>query len=183
MLFDKKGGHNTGRTLDIALEEAVKRGIGYIVVASTSGATGVVAAERFADSGIQLIVVAHNTGFKAEGEWQMDPERKAKIEELGGTVYRGTMVLRGLGTAIKKKGGGSPEELVANTLRMFGQGMKVCVEMAAMAADAGLVPFGDVICVAGTAKGADTCAIIMANSSNNFFDIKVREILARPGRF
>ena len=183
MQFEEKGSQNTVRTLYIALEEAKKRGIGHVVVASTTGATGVAAAEKFADTGIQVIVVSHNSGFKDEGEGQIPPDNKARIEKFGGIVHSGTMVLRGLGTAIKNKGGFSQEELVANTLRMFGQGMKVCVEMAAMAADAGLIPFDDVICVAGTGRGADTCVLIRANSSNRFFNIKVREILAKPANF
>jgi len=53
----------------------------------------------------------------------------------------------------------------------------------AMAADAGLVPCGDVICVAGTGRGADTCAVVGANTSNRFFKIKVREIIAKPVDF
>lgn len=183
MHFDEKGSQNTSSALDAALEAAKKKNISHVVVASTSGATGVAAAELFADSGIKLVVIAHNTGFREEGVWEMKPENKARIEELGGAVYRGTMVLRGLGTAIKKKGGDPHEEIVANTLRMFGQGMKVCVEMAAMAADAGLIPFDDVIFVSGTARGADTVALIRANSSNNFFAIKVREIIAKPFDF
>jgi hypothetical protein len=52
-----------------------------------------------------------------------------------------------------------------------------------MAADAGLIPCEDVIAVAGTGRGADTVALIRANSSNNFFQIKVREILAKPRAF
>jgi uncharacterized protein len=66
---------------------------------------------------------------------------------------------------------------------MFGQGIKVCVEIAAMAADAGLIPAGDVIAVGGTGRGADTAAVIAADSSNRFFNIKVREILAKPVEF
>jgi uncharacterized protein len=53
----------------------------------------------------------------------------------------------------------------------------------AMAADAGLVPPSDVIAVAGTGRGADTCCVIRANSSNRFFDIKVREIIVKPKEF
>jgi len=52
-----------------------------------------------------------------------------------------------------------------------------------MASDAGLIPPGDIIAIAGTQKGADTAAIIKADSSNRFFDIKVREILAKPFDF
>jgi hypothetical protein len=52
-----------------------------------------------------------------------------------------------------------------------------------MASDAGLIPPGDIIAIAGTQKGADTAAIIKADASNRFFDIKVREILAKPVEF
>jgi hypothetical protein len=66
---------------------------------------------------------------------------------------------------------------------MLGQGIKVCVEIAAMACDAGLAPPGDVIAVAGTGQGADTACLIKGDSSNRFFQIKVREILAKPKEF
>ena len=114
---------------------------------------------------------------------EFDPEARRQIEALGGRVHTGTMVLRNLGTAIRDLQGYSQQDLVANTLRIFGQGMKVCGEIVAMAADAGLIPFEDVVAVAGTNRGADTAVVIRANSSNRFFQIKVREILAKPRDF
>ena len=66
---------------------------------------------------------------------------------------------------------------------MLGQGIKVCVEIVVMASDAGLIPPEDVIAVAGTGKGADTAVILKADSSNHFFQIKIREILAKPREF
>ena len=183
MYFDKAGEHNTQDALRIAVEEAEKRGIRHIVVASTRGDTGLKAATLLKGKGIALVVVSHNTGFSEEGKQEFDGGTKAQIEKLGGTVYTGTMVLRNLGTAIRSAQSYSQQDLVANTLRMFGQGIKVCVEIAAMAADAGLIPCDDCIAVAGTGWGADTVAVIRANSSNNFFQIKVREILAKPRDF
>jgi len=183
MYFDRAGEHNTEAALRIAVEEADKRGIRHMVVASTWGDTGLQAAKLLEGKGIALVVVSHNTGFSEEGGQEFDQEKKAQIEQLGGTVYTGTMVLRNLGTAIRSVQSYSQQDLVANTLRMFGQGVKVCVEIAAMAADAGLIPCEDCIAVAGTGRGADTVAVIRANSSNNFFQIKVREILAKPRDF
>jgi hypothetical protein len=183
MYFDRAGEHNTEAALRIAVEEAEKRGIRHMVVASTWGDTGLQAAKLLEGKGIALVVVSHNTGFSEEGGQEFDQEKKAQIEQLGGTVYTGTMVLRNLGTAIRSVQSYSQQDLVANTLRMFGQGVKVCVEIAAMAADAGLIPCEDCIAVAGTGRGADTVAVIRANSSNNFFQIKVREILAKPRDF
>jgi hypothetical protein len=180
MYFDKAGEHNTGDALRIAVEEAEKRGISHMVVASTWGDTGLQAAKLLQGKGITLIVVSHNTGFAQEGEQEFDKNKRSQIEKLGGTVYTGTMILRNLGTAIRTLQSYSQQDLVAHTLRMLGQGMKVCVEIVAMAADAGLIPCEDVIAVAGTGRGADTVALIRANSSNNFFQIKVREILVKP---
>jgi len=44
-----------------------------------------------------------------------------------------------LGTALKEKGSLTYEQTVADTLRIFGQGTKVMVEIVAMSADAGLI--------------------------------------------
>lgn len=183
MYFEKAGKENTQKTLQIAKEEAIKRRIKHIVVASTFGDTGLDAAELLSGTGINLIVVTHNTGIREEGLQTFSLDAKRKIEELGGKVHTGTMVLRGLGTAIKEKNGSSYEQVVADTLRIFGQGTKVIVEITAMSADAGLIPFSDVIAVAGTGRGADTAAVIKANSSNKFFEIKLKEYLVKPKNF
>ncbi len=180
MYFKESGEKNTEKTLEIAKEEALKRGIRYVVVASTRGNTGKLAAELFRDTGIKLIVVTHNTGFKEHGVQELTDEAKKEIESIGGIVHTGTMVLRGIGSSLRKNLGYSEEQIVADTLRIICQGMKVCVEMAAMTCDAGLVPPGDIITIAGTGRGADTACIVKASPSNRFFNIKVREILCKP---
>jgi hypothetical protein len=179
----KAGKENTLDTLRIAKEEALKRGIRLVLVASTGGETGLTAARLFHKSGIQVIIVTHNSGFKDPGVQEFDQKAREEITSLGGIVYTGTHVLRGLGAALRTRYNFSHEQVVADTLRMFGQGIKVCVEIAAMAADAGLIPACDVIAVGGTGRGADTAAVIAADSSNRFFNIKVREILAKPSEF
>lgn len=181
--FDHPGPDNTDEILGIVREEIRKRGITHVVVASTQGDTGLKAAKIFEKSDVRVVVVTHNTGFKETGNQSLSLQSRREIEKLGGTVYTGTMVLRDLGKAIKNVVGYSESEVVAAVLRMFGQGMKVCVEITAMAADAGLVPPGDVIAVAGTGKGADTACVIGADSSNRFFEIKIREVLAKPRNF
>jgi len=183
VIFERPGPVNTEKTLSIAIHEAGERGIRHLVVASTFGDTGVLCARRIQGTDLKLVVVAHNTGFKAAGIQEFDPEKRKEIESLGGTILFGTMVLRSLGTAIRGKMGGSEQDLVAHTLRILGQGVKVCAEIAAMAADAGLIPIEDIIAVAGTGRGADTAAIIYPQPSNLFFDMKVREFLAKPYGF
>jgi len=183
MYFEKAGYENTDAALKIAKEEAERRKIRYVLVASTAGNTGLKAAKTFKETNFKLIVVTHNTGFKQPGIQEIDSIIREEIEKLDGKVLTATMVLRGLGTAIRGKMYYSQERIVADTLRMMGQGTKVCVEMVAMAADAGLIPCEDVIAVAGTGRGADTVLLIEANSSNRFFDIKIKEVLVKPKNF
>ena len=73
------------------------------------------------------------------------------------------------------------EEVVANTLRILGQGMKVACEITIMAADAGLVRTDeDVIAIGGTSRGADTAVVLRPVNSEDFFDLRVKEILCKP---
>ena len=127
-------------------------------------------------------MVTHNTGFKEKGKQEFSEKLRQKIEKLGGKVYTGTMVLRGLGVAIRSKAGGySHEQLIADTLRMFGQGTKVAVEIVAMATDAGVIPVDkDEIAIAGSGRGADTAIVLKPANSRRLFDMVIKEIIAKP---
>jgi len=82
---------------------------------------------------------------------------------------------------MKNHQGVYPAYIVAQALRLLGQGVKVSAEIVAEACDAGLIPEGaDVVAVAGTGKGADTVAMVEAHPSDRFFDIKIKQILAKP---
>ena len=73
------------------------------------------------------------------------------------------------------------DEIIAYTLRTFGEGMKVCAEITLMAADAGLVRVGEpCIAIAGTGRGADTAVVLVPANAQEFFDLKVMEVLAKP---
>jgi hypothetical protein len=72
-------------------------------------------------------------------------------------------------------------ETIADTLRIFGQGMKVVCEISMMAADSGLVRSDeDVVAIAGSSRGADTAVVLKPVNTHNFFDLKIREILCKP---
>jgi hypothetical protein len=67
--------------------------------------------------------------------------------------------------------------IIANTLRLFSQGTKVCVEIALMAADCGGVDIDKpVISIAGSHAGADTALILTPAASNRIRDLKVHEV-------
>ncbi len=81
----------------------------------------------------------------------------------------------------KKLGTYELEEIIAYTLRIFGEGMKVACEITLMAADAGLVRTAEpAIAIAGTGKGADTAVILRPVNAQTFFDMRIMEILCKP---
>ncbi|MEW5745780.1 MAG: hypothetical protein AB1805_10145 [Nitrospirota bacterium] len=180
--FEKPGKENTGECLRIVQEEIVASAYKHLVVASTWGDTGLLFAEAMKASGINLIVVTHSAGFKEPNTIEMSAETRRAIEAAGARVYTGTMITHSLETSFASKFNGLyPTLMVAQTLRRFGEGAKVCCEIIMMAVDAGLVPEAEeVLAVAGTGRGADTVLAIRSAASKRFLDLKVLEILAKP---
>ena len=179
--FEKPGKENTTRCLEI-VSDLVNEGFRHVVVATTGGATAILFGKRLQTTGVNLVAVTHNVGFGKPNEDDCSPGARKELEALGVRVFTGTILTRSIETAFMKKHQGVyPTYIVAETLRLFGQGIKVVVEIAMEACDAGLIPEGeDVIAVAGTGLGADTVAVIRAHPSNRFLDVKVRQILAKP---
>lgn len=180
MYWDTRGGKNTGSTVSAALLRAGELGLKHIVVASCSGKS----AELFLGhtQNYEIVCVTHQVGFYKPGEDEMAPEIRSKLIEGGIKVLTTTHLMAGLDRACRIKFGGVyPAEIVASTLRMFGQGLKVCVEVAGMALDAGLIPHEvEIVSLGGTGEGLDTAAVIMPAHSQNFFDTQVREIICKP---
>ncbi len=70
---------------------------------------------------------------------------------------------------------------MGDILRCFGQGIQVCIEIAMMAADAGLVTSdAECVVIAGTGHGADTAVILTPAPSTRLEDLTVHEILCKP---
>ncbi|TEU11804.1 MAG: hypothetical protein E3J21_22715 [Anaerolineales bacterium] len=178
--FEKQGGGNTERTLQIAKARAEELGIRTILVATTSGATGVRAAEEF--QGFNVVVVTHSTGFKEPNYQELTEENRQAIEAAGAQIMTCQHAFGGVGRAVRKKlGTYELEEIIAYTLRTFGQGMKVACEIALMAADAGLVRTDEpAIAIAGTGRGADTAVVLRPANAQTFFDMRIMEILCKP---
>ncbi len=179
--FEKPGRENTEQTLKFAIEGARELGIKYIVVASSYGDTARKAVEMI-DEGMQLVVVTYHTGFLKEGENTMPPEVEEELKRKGARVVRQSHILSGLERSISRKiGGVSRTEAIAEALRsLFGHGLKVCVEIAVMAADSGAIPIEEIVAVGGRSRGADTAVVIRPAHMNNFFDMEVREIICMP---
>ncbi len=178
MYWKSRGESITAATLDLALQTAVERGIAYIVVASNTGDTACLLAGKVP----HLVCVTHASGFVAPGENEMSLVTRATLIAQGVQVLTTTHVLSGVERGISKKFGGAyPAEIIAHTLRMFGQGVKVCVEISIMALDAGLISHGtEVIAIGGSGRGADTAIILTPAHAANIFDTVVSEIICKP---
>jgi hypothetical protein len=174
--FEKGGKENTDRTLELALERAKARGVKKIVLASTWGDTARLAAARWANSGIKIIVVPHQYGFMSEPAQHFPADLVTELEKQGHCVHFGTMLFHTENMLQSNLG-----RALANMLRCFCQGMKVCVEIILMAADAGKVAEGEtVVAVAGTGRGADTAVVGVCASSNHIAEFHVTEIVCKP---
>ena len=178
--YDKLGEENTLPTFEAVKRRADELGIRDILVASTRGNVGLQAAEFF--KGYNLVVVAHSQGFKEPGRNEMTDEIQAKIKAAGGKVLVTGHAFAGVSRAINRKFNTlGPAELTASVLRIFGQGMKVCVEITFMASDSGLIPMtGDIVAIAGSGRGADTSVVIKPAHLNDMFDLYVKEIITKP---
>ena len=193
--FEKPGEENTEELLKIVKETALEHGIEYVVVASTRGVTGAKATEVFKGTDIKLVIVTHQTGYREPGVQLLTEENRKRLEEAGARVVTGTDILTGgvdIGISRRRSRADAVAArlppipppvptIIANILRLFCQGVKVCVEIAMMAADCGAVPLDKpIISVAGSHVGADTALLITPASSNRMLNLKIHEILAKP---
>ena len=172
--FEEKGKVNTSRVLSLVKERAEARGIGRIILASTRGETARAAAEAFEKTDLKLVVIPWQYGF---GDAQPFPrELASELEGKGHKVHFGTMLFH-----TEEFYGMKTPQVMANLLRIFGQGTKVCVEIIMMACDGGGVEEGEtVIAVAGSASGADTAVVATAAPSNKLTRLRIHEIVCKP---
>jgi hypothetical protein len=182
LYFDRPGPKNTAPLLEAVKQRATELKVSHVVVASNSGQTALRVHEALAGLDVVVIAVTEHSGFDGgDGVWLKDETRKA-MEAKGIRIVVASHALSGVERSISKKFGGvSHVEIIAHTLRMMGEGMKVVVEIAVMAADAGVLPTDrEAIAIGGTGKGADVAVVLKAAHMNNFFDLEVREIIAKP---
>jgi hypothetical protein len=185
--FEQAGYENSMDALEIVHKRLKEGDIKSVVVASSRGETGLKFAKRMAQE-TNLVVVSSHPGFSAPGIWNFNLEILKELESLGCKVVKQSHILSGLERSISNKFSGvSHTEVIAESLRcLFGVGMKVAIECTIMAADSGTIPIEKTIAVGGTfskaGAGADCAIVAWPSHSNNFFDFRVLEILAKPYR-
>ena len=179
--------NNTEATTEKAIKAAKKRvlelDIKNVVVASSSGATGLKVAEAFHGTGIHVIVVT----LFAVSSSKVNLENIDKIKKLEGTVVTSTHALMGVPESLAKNKEGyvTPNTLIREVLRRFSQGTNVCADIVMMSCDAGAVSEGvEVVVIAGMGKSADTVWVMRSAGSFNFYDkvngVEFRELVALP---
>jgi hypothetical protein len=178
--YTRTGPANTARTLELAGARAKALGISKVLVATTSGATGVQAVEAL--DGLSVIVVTHSAGFGGPDTQELSAQNRAALESAGAAILTCQHAFGGVGRAVRKKlGTYQIDEIMAFTLRTFCEGIKVVAEMALMAADAGQVRTDEpVVAIAGTGQGADTAAVLRPTNAQTFFDLQFQEIICMP---
>jgi hypothetical protein len=172
--FEEAGAEHTAETLKLAGERAKARGIKKIVIASTRGDTAKQAAEAWSKLGLKMVVVPHQYGFMGGQRFNM--ELADQLRKQGHAVHFGTMLFH-----TENLYGNETPRVMANLLRTFCQGMKVCVEIIWMATDGGHVSPGEqVVVVAGTGRGADTAVVAYAAPSTRLLDLHITEVICKP---
>lgn len=178
LYFEKTGKANTEALLEAVCSRASALGVRQVVVASTHGFTARRAQAAFAGTGVEVIAVTIAASYAKEG-WTMTDAERARLRRAGITVLTGTHALSGE----LSDGLGAPgvQDITSKILYRFCQGMKVAVEVALMAADAGLLDMQrEVIAVAGTGEGADTAIVVKPAYTRTFQKLEIREIIGKP---
>jgi len=165
--FTDYGSQNTEKTIEIVRNRTRRGDVKTVVVASTSGETGVKFAKALKDVA-SVIAVSYE---------EMKPMYKRQITEFGGKALEKAHL------PLHSKG----MDDVRKSFYTLGQGFKVAVEVILIAADKGEVNlYEDVIGVGGTGKGADTAIIARATPTKEIFSeeenkkLEIREIIAMP---
>lgn len=182
--FKKPGPQNTGAVMEIVSRRAAALGIKKILVATNTGRTAFEVSSVLG-YGFKIIAVTHVTGFQEPNHQELSEETRRELESKGISVLTCQHAFGGIGRAVRNKlSTYQVDEIIAFAFRTAGQGVKVAVELALMAADAGLVRTDEnVISIGGTGRGADTALLLQPANSFRFFDLKVKEVICKPAVF
>jgi hypothetical protein len=179
------GRKNSEKTLKLAKERAIERGIKDIVIASIRGQTALKALEIFRNTDIKLTICTCNA---CNGCDRFSKEIWRQVEDAGHRVVY-----------TNEDATPFPQEAVL-AYRRICEGMKVCVQLSMAVVDQGIIPSGtEIIAIGGTGGksygkgwGVDTAIVIEAVGSTEFFSHpktwkehklharKIKEIICMP---
>lgn len=182
--FRTPGKENTEKTLILARDTALKKGIKTVALASIRGQSARKAIDIFKGTKINLVIVGCN-GCNGCPHFPEDLKIEIKKEGFHFTLAPENSI---------------PYPQAAQlAYRRICEGMKVCVHIAMSLAEQEIVKAGEeIIAIAGTGwkgyekgGGADTAVIIESQKSKDFFNYqslyehklngrKIKEIICRP---
>jgi len=182
-VFEQPGPVNTDEACRIAVERA-KLLQAPIVASTTEGGAGARLCEIAREAGFQgdIVIVTHAYGSREPGVNALKDEHRAAMTNHGARLVTAAHALSGVERAISGKFQGAyPVEIIAHSLRMLSQGVKVVVEIGSMALDNGAVAYGaDIVCMGGTGRGLDTAVVMKPSHASKIFDTNIHEILCMP---
>lgn len=183
VLFENAGKQNTEETVRIALKRAMELDC-EIVAASTMGVTADVLLTAAKEVGFKnkIVIVRGCTSKQRKGVNLMKPEVRDDLLARGAHIVTAAHALSAGERSMSTKHRGTyPLEIMAETLRTFGQGTKVCFEISVMALDADELTFGvPVVALGGSHRGCDTALVITPSYSASVLDTVINEILCKP---
>jgi len=180
IIFEKISQENTPVAIKLALEKAKELSTD-IVLASSTGASAFTVLEFASKMDYTGKIIAITSVWKA-GVNPLSEENRKKLTDAGVILVTAGHTLSGVERSISGKFGGvCPVELMANTLKMLSEGVKVCVEIGAMALDAGAIKEPRaVVILGGTGRGCDTACVMTPGYSADIFKTRIHEILCKP---
>ena len=184
--FDKPGVVNTELAITFAVDRAVEACIDTIIVPTETGRSAFILNKIAKERGFsgELIAVRYHTGFENLNEQFMSEDDYDNLLKLGFKVHTGTHLFSSISRSFRLKWEGIfMPEIVGETLKILSTGFKTAIEVAVMAANAGLIKdiTKDLISMGGTSSGIDTAIVLRAAYQNNFLDyIKIRELICKP---
>ena len=183
IIYAKTSPDNTAPTLGLAFEKASELRTDVILATSTgSSAFAAVAAANKIDFNGRIIAVTSVWGMGSPGQNPLSGVNRQKLSERGVVTVTAAHALSGVERSISNKFKGLyPAELIAHTLRLLSEGVKVCVEIGAMAMDAGCAEYGrPAVVIGGTGRGLDTACVMTPSYSAKLFETRIHEILCKP---
>ncbi len=182
---DGIGKEFTEETARLSVERAKELGISEFVVASNMGPAAWALIDALDGDGFGVTVVTHAAGFGAPFVMEMNKDERQRLSETGAEVVTAAHALSGVERGFSSKHQGTyPALIMADTFRLFGQGVKVAVECSIMAADAGKLSGAKIVSIGGSGRGADTALVITPGHAAKLFEqMKIHEIICKPGLY
>jgi len=178
--FKKAGSENTEKTIELAVGYARSNGIKTIIIASATGRSALLLKKAAPE--IRVLDVTYSEAVSYEDELKEFNKNKKKLEEAGIQIVKCSHAFSGVEKALfNRYKSMMPQILIADTLKLISEGLKVAVESTLMAADVGAVNCEEnVLALGGTGSGVDTCLLVRPTTTSNFFKLGILEIICMP---